>query len=150
MAAVPRIIVPVTYVAVCNVCAEFRGGDEAPDGAFIRRPLWAGALRAGVDEAEHWRSLVELVVPAVEARAGEEGEPEFAGEREAHEAGGLVRREAEKDLLNDLFRQRQCRRPRQRRHGLFFSVGFRLAWIAAAAISRFRFNHRVSFYTGLL
>ena len=46
-----------------------------------------------------------VVVATAETRAGEEAEPELAGEGGAHEARGLVRREAEEDLLEELARQ---------------------------------------------
>jgi hypothetical protein len=59
---------------------------------------------------------VELAVATVEARAGEAAEPELVGERGAREPHGLVRREAEEDLLEKLVRQRRCWCQR-RRHG---------------------------------
>jgi hypothetical protein len=48
---------------------------------------------------------MELVVETAEARAGEGVEPELAGDGCAHEALGLVRREAKEDLLEKLVRQ---------------------------------------------
>jgi hypothetical protein len=50
-----------------------------------------------------------LTVEIAEAGAGEDTEPELAGEGGAHEASGLVGREAEEDLLEELFQQRRWR-----------------------------------------
>jgi hypothetical protein len=68
---------------------------------------------------------VELAVATVEVGVGEEAAPGPGKEGEANEARGLVRRETEEDLVDELVRQvrRQRRRVvrharRQRRHGL--------------------------------
>jgi hypothetical protein len=97
MAAVQRIVIqaegpPILHVA--GSCAELGGGDEAFRDA--------GAPDLGIQEAEHGRSSMELAVASAEGMAGEQAEPVLAGEGGAYEPLGLVRREAEKDLLDKL------------------------------------------------
>jgi hypothetical protein len=79
---------------------------------------------------------MKLAVPAAEAGAGEEAEPELAGERGAHEARGLARREAEEDLLDNFGRQRRCRCRRRhcgwRRRG--FVIGEKLEPVSTVGL----------------
>ena len=48
---------------------------------------------------------MELAAAPAEASAGEDGETELAGEGGAHERRGIVWREAEEDLLDEIVRQ---------------------------------------------
>ena len=59
-------------------------------------------------ESQHWSSPVELVEAAVEAAVADDASPCLADESGAEEARGLVRGEAEEDLLDELLRE--CRR----------------------------------------
>ena len=105
MAAVQRVVLPAPPVG--DARAELRRGGEMRGGVFL--PVQVG--EPGEMEAEHGGSSMEFAVPVAEGRAGEEAEPELAGEGGAHEARGVVRREAEEDLLSKLVRQGR------RRHG---------------------------------
>lgn len=84
------------------------GGDEVGD----RGRLTVGGL--AVDEAEHRGRPVELAVVVVESRISEEAAPGLGEYREAEKACGLVRREAEEDLMDEFVRQIW----RERHHGL--------------------------------
>ena len=55
---------------------------------------------------------MELTEPAAEAGGGDEAAPGLADEGGAGEALRFGRREAEEDLLDELFHQRPCRRRR--------------------------------------
>ena len=86
MAAVPRKVVTVVPFIVGNAGAEFCGGREARDGTFFA-PV-AALQPETTKEARHGRSSMVVVVATAEARAGEEAEPELAGEGGAHEREG--------------------------------------------------------------
>jgi hypothetical protein len=58
-----------------------------------------------VEEAEEGRGSVEGVVPAAEGGVAEDAEPRLAGEGGAEEVLGLVGREAEEDLADELVHQ---------------------------------------------
>jgi hypothetical protein len=60
---------------------------------------------------------VELAIETAEAVAGEEAAPRLADECRSDEAGRLVRREAEEDLLDELRHVPDILLPWRRRHG---------------------------------
>lgn len=61
-----------------------------------------GAVLGPVEEAEHVRGPVELEEPAVETAVGDEAAPGPADERRAEERRGVVWRETEEDLLDEV------------------------------------------------
>jgi hypothetical protein len=83
------------------------GGDEVVNG----EDLTMGMGGLVVDEAEHRSRLVELAVVVVESRIREEDAPGLGEYGEAEKARGLIRREAEEDLMDEFIRQiwRECR-----------------------------------------
>ena len=92
--------------------------DERAPGVADDAPGWVEGgrdqARAGlvtVEEAEHRvrGPGVELADPAAEAGARDEAAPALADERGVDEARGVVRRDADEDLLHDLVRQRRGR-----------------------------------------
>ncbi|KAG2632343.1 hypothetical protein PVAP13_2NG081076 [Panicum virgatum] len=99
MASVERA--PAAVVGVGRAVGA--GGDEAGHADVIAK------------EAKHGGRAVELAEPAAEAGPGDEAAPGLADEGGADEAGGLGRREAEKDLLDELYHQ--SRGPRRLSHG---------------------------------
>ena len=99
VASVDRV--PAAVVGVGR--AEGAGGDEA------------GHVDAVAQEAEHGGRAVELAEPAAEAGPGDEAAPGLADEGGVEEVGGLRRREADDDLLDELVHQ--SRDPRRRSHG---------------------------------
>ena len=103
---------PIGFVG--DARGKFRGGEEMRGGLLFVD---------GEKKAQHRRRSMKVAVPAAEGCAGEEGEPELAGEGGAHQARGLVRRKAEEDLLEQLLRQRGRRC--QRRRGFWGSESFR-------------------------
>ena len=62
-----------------------------------------------VEEAEEGRSSVEGAVPAAEDGVAKDAEPRLADEGGAEEVLGLVGREAEEDLGDDVVDQRRRR-----------------------------------------
>ena len=66
-----------------------------------------------LEESQQGRCPVELAVEAGEGGAGEAAAPGLADEGGPEEAPGVLRREAQEDLLEKLVRQRR----RRRRHG---------------------------------
>jgi hypothetical protein len=64
---------------------------------------------ADAEVAEKRRHPVEPAVTAEEATVGESAAPGFANEGGADEVRGLVRRDAEEDLLDDILHQRRWR-----------------------------------------
>jgi hypothetical protein len=67
-----------------------------------------------VDEAEHRRTPVELAVVVVESRIREEAASGLGEYGEVEKARGLIRWEAEEDLMDEFIRQIW----KERRHGL--------------------------------
>ena len=67
-----------------------------------------------VDDTKHRRGPVELAVVVVERRIREEAAPGLGEYGEAEKTRGLVRREAEEDLVDEFVRQIW----RERYHGL--------------------------------
>jgi len=61
---------------------------------------------------------VELEAPAAEGRIGNEAAPAPAGDRGADETRGVVGRDAEEDLLDELVRQRRLGTWPWRRHAM--------------------------------
>ena len=84
------------------------GGGEAQGGVSFED-------LALVEEAEEGRGSVEGAVLAAEVRVAEDAESRLADEGGAEEVLGLVGREAEEDLGDDVVDQR--RRRAWRRHG---------------------------------
>jgi hypothetical protein len=75
-----------------------------------------------LEESQQGRLPVELAVEAAKGGAGEAAAPGLADKGGAEEAAGIFWCEAEKDLLEELVRQRRrrrgrWRRRRRRRHG---------------------------------
>jgi hypothetical protein len=68
-----------------------------------------------VEESEHGRFSVELAVAAGEGVVGDDAAPELAHEGRPHEARGVIGREAEDDVSDDV--RRQLRRLERLRHG---------------------------------
>ena len=69
------------------------GGDLALEGG-------RGDEAVVVDDgAQHGGCAVEVPEPAAEAATGDEAAPPLVDKRRAEEAGGVVRRDAEEDLL---------------------------------------------------
>lgn len=66
-------------------------------------PGEAGANPVVREEAEHGGRAVELPEPAAEAKGGDDAAPALADERGADEARWIIRRQAEEDLLDELF-----------------------------------------------
>ncbi|KAI4986268.1 hypothetical protein ZWY2020_018898 [Hordeum vulgare] len=75
------------------------GGDEVGDA--LDEPV--------AEEAEHRGCPVELVEAAAECRARDDGAPVLADDGGAEEAGGVVGREAEDDLFDELVRDHRLR-----------------------------------------
>ena len=69
-----------------------------------------------VEVAEERRRPVEPAVAAEEATVGEGAAPGFANEGGADEVRGLVRRDAEEDLLDGILHQRRQRARAAARH----------------------------------
>jgi len=93
--------------------------EHAPAAGLVVRQAGGGrgheAGGAGLDveeEPQYRGRAVELAEPAPEAQARDEAAPALADERGADEARGLVRREAEQDVHDELLRQG----PRRRGH----------------------------------
>ena len=85
--------------------AEVGGGDEAGH-------VGAGSRLAGIgEEAERRGRAVELAEPAAEAGSGDEAAPGLTDERGADEASGIGRREAEKELLDEILRHHHAALP---------------------------------------
>ena len=68
----------------------------------------------GAEQTEHGRRAVELAEPAPEVGVGDEAAPELADEGGADEGRGVVRREAEEDLLDGVVHQSWYYQPRRR------------------------------------
>jgi len=102
------------------------GGDE------WRLQAWVAVADQVVEVAEEGRRSVERAVAAEEARVRQDAAPGLADERGAEEVRGLVRRDAEEDLLDELLHQRRQRaraaRRRRRRHGCGVSRIRRSRW----------------------
>ena len=74
-----------------GVCAHELGGHAS-----------AAIAAAAVEESQHWGRTVELAEPAPEAGARDEAAPLLADEGGVDEERGVVRWEAEEDLLDEL------------------------------------------------
>jgi len=70
----------------------------------------AAIAAAAVEESQHWGRTVELAEPAPEAGARDEAAPLLADEGGVDEERGVVRWEAEEDLLDELLHVHQGRR----------------------------------------
>jgi len=92
-------------------CRKREGGHCSGEDE-VERPAPVD-FRVRVDEAEERRGSVEGAVAAEEGRVRDGAEPWLADEGRAEEALGLVRRETEEDLRDDVADQL----PRLRRHG---------------------------------
>ncbi|KAF8713944.1 hypothetical protein HU200_027928 [Digitaria exilis] len=95
--------VPAAEVGVPR--AEGGGGREAARGAGV-----GDVQERAVEAAQHWRRAVALAEAAAEARARDDAAPAPADEGGAGEVGGVVRRGAEQDLLDELVHARHRRR----------------------------------------
>ncbi|TVU40571.1 hypothetical protein EJB05_14038, partial [Eragrostis curvula] len=124
------------YVPVLEEDAAVPGVDDVPvaldgatgaEGGGGDKPGLAGDVDAVAEDAQHGRRAVELAVAAAEAGIGGEAAPLLTDQRGADEGRGVVRWNAEEDVLDEHVRQFR----RRRRHGACFLV--RLAWAAAAA-----------------
>jgi hypothetical protein len=86
------------------------GGGRAEEGAGDV----AGPWPAAAEEAEYRGRPVELTEPAAESGVGDDAAPALADERGVEEVRGVVRWNAEEDLLHELVHQRRrLRRPRR-------------------------------------
>jgi hypothetical protein len=73
-----------------------------------------------VDKAEHGGRRVERAVAGGEGRVGQDAAPGLADGGGPYEGGGVVRREADEDVGDEMDRKR----PRRRRHGGNCRLGF--------------------------
>lgn len=84
------------------------GGDQWHEAAFTWREVAIGrSIIDAAEEAEHGgrRLVVELPESAVEAAAADEAAPGLAHEGRAEEATGIVGRQPEEDLLDEIVHQ---------------------------------------------
>lgn len=110
-AAVARVeSPPALAVEYRRGAAGGGGGNEAADRALLL-----------VDEAEERRPAVALAVATAEGGVGQDPEPGLAYEGGADKVRGLLRRDPEEDLAQNLVHQlrRRGRAARRRRHGGF-------------------------------
>ncbi|KAM0865867.1 hypothetical protein ACQ4PT_042995 [Festuca glaucescens] len=120
----------VAAVAHSEVTQDVVGHGRGAGPCGRDKAVGGAQLMELVEETKHRRFPVELAVATVEGGVGEEAAPWLGKEGEAGKARGLVRRETEEDLVDELVRQvwRQRRRivrraRRQRRHGLLGELG---------------------------
>ena len=78
---------------------EGGGGDEA--GGVVEAVVLVAVSEVG-EETEHGGRAVALAEPAAEVWGGDDAAPAPAHGRGAEEAHGVVRRQAEEDILNEI------------------------------------------------